>query len=249
MNEKLKNPPIKETVIGIGINNYFSGDLKDTSLYDEIVKIYPKTSPNYNTGITIIDGKIQKTDNDICGYCFQSEDNRESVFIDNNRIAFSDRSKYESFEVFFNKFKKVSEIIGHKKPIEKCSQIALKYVNQIFLEQNELLDANSPKIKFLPNFRTNKDGKLFAELAQFAGNYVLQSASNTQVKSFVNTSLQFIGNPPRLQVLFIIDTVIDISNADKDALSNLENYMSQLREFKNMIFFGNVEKDIKEFSK
>ncbi|MDR2251948.1 MAG: hypothetical protein LBD98_03900 [Endomicrobium sp.] len=43
--EKLKNPPIKETVIGIGINNYFTGDLKNTIFFENVerdIKEFPK---------------------------------------------------------------------------------------------------------------------------------------------------------------------------------------------------------------
>ncbi|MDR2427404.1 MAG: TIGR04255 family protein [Endomicrobium sp.] len=249
--EKLKNPPIKETVIGIGINNYFSGDLKNTPLYNELVKIYPKTIPTYNTDISIVDGKIQNTNNDICGYCFQSEEGKESTFVAYNRIAFVDRNRYESFDIFFNKFKKIFNLIQESKPVKKCTQIVLKHVNQIFLEQSEL-STPIPKIKFLPNFntktKTNTTAQWFAQLSRFSGSYIIQSVKNTQIKSFIDTSLQFVGNPPRLQVLFIIDTVVDVNN-DLNALSNLEDYMSQLRDFKNTIFFENVERDIKVFSK
>jgi hypothetical protein len=70
------------------------------------MKLYPKIISNYNAKITIVDRETQNTNSDIGGYCFQSEDTKERVWVDYNRIAFADKNKYESFDVFLINLKK-----------------------------------------------------------------------------------------------------------------------------------------------
>ncbi|MCA6069900.1 MAG: hypothetical protein LE180_02105 [Endomicrobium sp.] len=85
---------------------------------------------------------------------------------------------------------------------------------------------------------------MFAQVTGFSGNYLLQSVKNTEMKAFVNTDLKFVGQPPKLSTLFVIDTVINMSD-----IKNIDTCIKQLRDFKNTVFFENVNKDIKEFSK
>ena len=81
--KKLKNPPIKECVIGIGIKNYFNHDLKEEPIYNEIQKIYPKISETTKNDIKI-KGKDIETQVVLNGYRFSSESNKEHVFIEKN---------------------------------------------------------------------------------------------------------------------------------------------------------------------
>ncbi|MCA6069899.1 MAG: TIGR04255 family protein [Endomicrobium sp.] len=80
----------------------------------------------------------------MCGYCFQTDDQKQSIIIDNKRIIFADKSAYTGFDDFYEKFKTVCDIIQKNKPIEKCSQLALKYVNQFYIDQDEL-NSEQPK--------------------------------------------------------------------------------------------------------
>ena len=246
--KKLKNPPIKECVIGIGIKNYFNHDLKEEPIYNEIQKIYPKISETTKNDIKI-KGKDIETQAVSNGYRFSSESNKEHIFIEKNRVAFADTNKYENFDIFFSKFDRLLNIVRKYLPIESIEQIALKYVNHIILDQDEVVDKQ--KIKFLPNFAVLNKDKLFAKLIGFGGNYILQSEKYTNIKALVNSSLQFIGENPKLQVVFNIDTIADVTkekissnNSDKIA-----EYILKLKDFKNEIFFANVDDDIKEFNK
>jgi hypothetical protein len=67
----------------------------------------------------------------------------------------------------------------------------------------------------------------------------------------VNSSLQFIGENPKLQVVFNIDTIADVTK-EKISSNNsdrIAEYILKLKDFKNEIFFANVDVDIKEFNK
>ncbi len=248
MYKKLKNSPIKECVIGIGIKNYFDCELKTKSIYNEIEKMYPKISATTKNDIKI-KGKDIDTQVVSNGYRFSNEFNKEYLFIEKNRVAFADTNKYENFDIFFSKFDRVLNIIKKYLPIEHIEQIALKYVNHIILDQDEVV--NKQKIKFLPNFAVLNKDELFAKLIGFGGNYILQSEKYTNIKALVNSSLQFIGENPKLQVVFNIDTIADVTK-EKISSNNsdrIAEYILKLKDFKNEIFFANVDVDIKEFNK
>lgn len=247
MKEKLKNAPIKETVIGLGISDYSFGDIKGNPIYSELSKIYTKIAPTYNGEFKIENG-ICSQNTQICGYSFCNKESTERVFLDNNRIAFSDKNKYENFDVFFKKFQKVFNIINKVLSTNKFSVIALRQVNVFLLGQEELYDQKNMPIKFFPNFSLYKEEPVqFAQLAQFSGTYNLQSQQDTRMKATIKSSLQFVGQPPKLQVIFDINTLFDISKENKP-LENIEDYLTNLRSFKNDIFFSNISSDIKEFS-
>ena len=244
---KLKNPPIKEVALDIAIDNYFSNISEIDAICVEIEKTYPNKKPSFGIkpSINVNNNKLESV-SEITGYIFSNQDNTEILIIDKKRIIFVDRNKYANFENFYSKFKKVFEQINKIKPIQNPREMGLKYANVFSLEQDEVINTNPPKVNFLPNFAAfdrSPEKKKFAGLTRFAGNYMLQADNNTELIAFINTDLQFVGSPLRMQTVFVIDTLLRIKEISLDA------DVAKLREFKNEIFFANVDSNIKEFEK
>nr|QGT50632.1 hypothetical protein Elusimicrob1349_1020 [uncultured Elusimicrobia bacterium] len=243
---KLKNPPIKEVVLGIGYTNHLANSEELDDLCDIFKESFPDKKPILDTSfnLTVETGCVESSTRK-SGYSLTNKEKTETLLIDFNRITLVDRNQYISFEKFYEKFLNIFRQAVAFKKITSPRDIGLKFFNQFPLDQEEL---KQKKINFLPSINTKLESeeKDFAGWAKTSSRCLLQSLDCTEMQGLVSTDLQFLGYPIRLQTTLVIDTKINITTIDESLLC--EN-VKKLQDFKNKIFFANVKPDVKDFNK
>lgn len=241
---KLKKPPIKEVVLGIGYLNHLT-DKDELERFCNIFKdSFPDKRPILNTqfNLAVQTGNVE-TKTQVEGFSLSNKENKESLIIDFNRITFVDRNKYVSFDNFYGNFRKIFREAESFKKISFPRDIGLKFSNQFALNQEEI---QQNKISFFPSIKAklSEENHIFAGWSQTSSSYLLQSTDYPELQGLVSTNLQFIGVPVRLQTTLIIDTKINITEINE---SLLEQHVRKMQKFKNQIFFANIQADIKDF--
>lgn len=244
---KLKNPPIKEVVLGIGYANHLTNMDELTSLCDIFRDNYPERKPIIDARFALTGGTGNiNASTQTSGFSLTNKEKTETLLIDFNRITLVDRNKYVSFDVFYKKFLDIFKKAESFKKIRSPRDIGLKFFNQFSLDQEEI---KQNKICFFPSIKTfvQEEGKEqpFGGWAQTSSRCLLQSTDYREMQGLVSTDLQFVGSPTRLQITLIIDTKISIISVDENLLCEC---VRKLQDFKNKIFFANVKSDVKEFN-
>lgn len=248
MNEnrnKLGRPPISEVVVGISFENIFKS-------FEEIQNFYENS--NFKSSYTIeeelraisleVSEQPQLTQNIARGLSFSSKDKKESIYIETDKLMFSDRNTYISFQVFIDKFILIlDELFKFSNNSISVQDIGLRYNNIFRLPFNIL--ANQFKIKSSMNI--DEFDKQYAIYLNHLEMSNIQSLENENMFATVKTILKD-SNDVSLQVIFDIDTHLQ----KKYNIVSIEEFNSKVRllkNFKNKIFFSNFENayDIEEF--
>lgn len=238
----LTKPPIQEIVLGIGYRNYLSEPTDLQKICDLFLDQFPQKYPVFEMNFT---KELTRSERKTIGHTLVNSSQTESLIIDTNRVTFIDRSKYQGFDPFYEKFIRIFRKINEFKAITTPINIGLKIVNKFFLDINEV-NSESPKVKFLPQIALKYSDKDFASCLRTGGRYLLRDMMDSNLQSVVSTELQPLGEPPRFQAIFITDTAVPIEKIDETILKvNLD----KMREFKNKIFFSNISENIKDFKK
>lgn len=243
---KLENPPIKEVIFAISfLDEFFTiediNKIYDGSDYIKKIFINRKSTQSFqlqlNTSPTI-------TENKQVGYYFSSQNNNDTMILEPNRFLLSDKNKYISFDSFFDKIKRVfNEILVKQKTI-KTKDVALRYVNQISLDQNNYAGL----LKTGPCFNLYTNDKIpFATMSKYLGIFQINSVKNKNIKANVKTI--FSSNTAN-KINMTLD--IDVHSFEEKNIKNNEELLDtllMLKEFKNEIFFSNLPKatEMKEF--
>lgn len=242
--KKLKNPPIKEVVIALGVSKLFENISELAPVSQYLSTMFKERKESFKRDIVVDDNNVKDTKL-LNGYMFISENKKEFFNLEGNRIAFTSREPYTSFDVFFDKFAAILEgVLENKKDIMFDKKIALRYLN-IF---NVSISTELEKIlKFLPNFATQLDGQYYAGLGNFTGVFDL---SNNDPIAKANARVNLVLRPlplkgsqdlAKLSIIFDIDTSKQIEEITLDKIKeNLKN----LKDFKNQIFFSNINTNL-----
>ena len=238
----LAKPPIQEIILGIGYKNYLSESTDWQAIASLFSKDFSINSPVFEMSFT---NGVAEQKPQVIGTTLLNSLRTESLIIDKNRVTFIDRSSYQGFDPFYDKFIKIFRKINKFKAITNPVDIGLKIVNKFFVEIDEIT-LTPPKIYFLPQIGLKHQDKDFAGCVRTGGKYLLRNMTYHNLESVVSTEMQLLGNPPRFLTLFVTDTRITINKLDEKIL---EENIKKMREFKNKIFFANVSETIKDFNK
>lgn len=218
--QNLKNPPIKEVVLGISIELSME---EINILCSELIKEYPIKKEIKVSSIEGNENGIQSINQDVNGYILQTEDNLVKVFIEKNRIAYSVGKKYKSFEILKKEYLKIIDVLQKKLHISKgIGEIGLRFINKIENVSNIGLfniQLSINKIKIFPFFtRFEQNNKDIKSIIIVAGN---QTKDNSY------------------EIILDIDTHAQIST-----LSQITDILERMRREKNRIFFSSFDESL-----
>ena len=244
--QKLNNSPIKQVIIGLVIEGLFDNpssidtfyeqwSLKDTFTKSEIIK-----SVKFE-----INEKPKILQDITPGYVFKNADETETIVIELNTIRYSDQSKYVSYEHFIEKFSCIIEsIFSYYDKTFNIKEIGLRYINCFDIESQRL----DNEFMIVPTIRLNTDDNLpFATYSNYLSMANVQSQSNANMFATVKTVYK-VKSPLLLNITFDIDTH-DTTSYTLSSKEELNEKVSDLKEFKNLIFFSNFKNayEMKEF--
>ncbi|WP_428897506.1 TIGR04255 family protein [Parelusimicrobium proximum] len=237
-NIKLKNPPIIESRMGLIIPDFFT-KLEDLdSVLEKIKEILPKVKPIRD----IKNPDMPKEEREklpVLGYAAGSEDFTQFIALEKGRVLYVDKEKYTDFDTMFSLLKRLWSAIDFKNSGKKIEQIALSTYNSFGVKYDDEMPAIAP---ILPSINTHYPGKTESEI--FAGEsrsqVVLGKYVNTsdEIQALVDTALKFDGEKNIMNVRF--DTECSCSPKGMD-VESLEKQCQRLRNFRNEIFFLNVD--------
>jgi len=242
---KLNNPPIKEVIIGLSIDGLFSS-LEDITLFCDNFSLKEKyVNKEEIQSVTFEVGEEPKIiQNTASGIVIFTANDDETIHIQPNNIMFTDKTKYESFEIFFEKFALIATNIREifNKKIE-VSDIGLRYVNNFSIPMEKLLES----FKIAPTISCEEDRDVFAGIANYLSVTNIVSTFDNSLQASIKTAFRAL-DINNLNIIFDIDTHIT-EPFTVDAVDDLKNKLSQLKDFKNKIFFSNFINayDMEEF--
>ncbi len=233
----LDNPPIKEVALAIYIqnpryNNEFIQNFKNSNLLD-----FPKNLPIKNINIAIDDNEgITVSTKGICS--LSNETDSEIWSFDLNRILYSDKTKYSNFDnylkKFLNKFNILCTNLGEN---VYSNHIALRYSNEFSLKMEEL-DKN---FTILPLFQQHYNNKLYALNTSYMCFANIVNAENEKMKASVNANFVVDkDDTAKFLINFDIEIKYDVDNIICQDTEKLKECLSEMRLFKNKIFFSNI---------
>ncbi len=238
----LDNPPIKEVALALCI---------DSAKYDidfiekfkqENLKDFPNVAPFQSVNIKIKNNDEIQVDsvNKFNAYTLTNEANDELWNIDLNRILFADKTKYVSFDTFLDKFlKKYNLIYSLLNEDFNVKLIALRYSNEFAFKIQDL----NNNFAILPLFQQQYKGELYASNASHLSVANVIDIGNSNINAMVNTMFKVNPmNTSELLINFDIEVKYSIENKINLNVENLTNLLSEMRIFKNKIFFSNVLK-------
>jgi uncharacterized protein (TIGR04255 family) len=237
----LAKPPIIEAVIGISSNNLFSSSKEIEDLYNntDIKKLYPDNKQCNRISLSMgNDG--QTFAQEITGYKCTTLNNKESLFIEKNRITLIDKNLYKSFDSLFNKYKlildQVSPNIKNSEDIP-LNDIGIRFLNKFSLPSNKS-GLNLFKVK--PTVSLKHNNSDLGTLNDFTSLYRIVSErfkAYANIKTIIKPE-----NKDSVSCIFEIDAhekEISSINLNTDSLKNI---LLRLSDFKNSIFFANLPK-------
>lgn len=222
----LKNPPIVEVVVGISIELSME-EIDILSKSEELKKQFPIKKEIKVSSIEGNEQGIKSINDDINGYLFQNEDNLINIFLEKNRIAYSIRNKYISFEELKENYINLVNIFQKKLPASKqIKEIGLRYINKVI----DIQDTNLFKIQLII-----KKEKIIPFVVKF-------NKDNNNIKSTIIATLGMKDKSNnKYDIILDINTHTQISSLD-----DIENSLDIMREEKNEIFFSSFDKKLIE---
>ena len=237
----LKNPPIKEVALALYIKSPkydidFINNFKDENMQD-----FPNLLPFKSVNIQINDNEEIKVSEqeDNAAYTLSNKENNEIWNMDIKRILFADKTKYKSFTNFLNKFLNKFDILYSKLENSlSVDYIALRYSNQFSFKIEEL----NKNIAILPLFNSNYNKKQYSTNTSYMCINNILNSENDKMNARVNTAFAVNEvNAIELLINFDIEVGYIIQN-NQITKEQLDNYLIEMREFKNKIFFSNILK-------
>ena len=213
----LKNPPIKEVVVGISIQLSME---EINSLCQDLIKEYPIKKEIKINSIEGNETGIQSINVAVNGYTLQTEDGFTRVFVERNRVAYSVGNKYISFEELKRNYDKLIKVLQTKlSPSKGIGEIGLRYINKITSVTNIKL------FKIQLGCGRNRLHPFFARFEK----------DNENIKSIITV----IENRTPDEIYEII---LDIdSHARISTLDDVSATLDKMRKEKNKIFFSSFE--------
>ena len=167
-----------------------------------------------------------------------SNENKNEIWsLDLKRILFSDKTKYTSFDNFLNKFSNKAHKIYNELNETTTNLIVLRYSNEFSFKISEL----SENFAILPFFEQKYNNILYASNESYMNVINIVSSDNDKMSATINT--KFVVDEidsSKLLINFDIEIKYQINN--KINLEQIYAYLTEMREFKNKIFFSNVIK-------
>ena len=234
--KKLKNPPIKEVIMGVACEGLFKtfDEIKSFVKSSSISTDYPVIDEAHNVMFDIGLAPSIRQSNSI-GYRLLPRDESEEIHLELNKIMFIDKNKYDSFDNFWGKFKSVlSKIFEYKGNQIEVQDIGLRYVNQ-FLFSNEQLARRF----YLKQSIGSKTGERYFNMLNSLYISQIQSVNDTNIFGVIKHILQ-PDNEVSTNVVFDIDTHIN-NTILLENIDSLKSNLLKLKEFKNTIFFSNFD--------
>ncbi len=233
---KLNNPPIKEVILGLMINELFNSEKERELLCDKFKDLYPNKETINSFSVQLQD-KPQITESLENGIILSKADKSEQIHIMPNKLMYVDRNKYKTFDIFYNRYKTIlSEVLATFKEFE-VYDIGLRYVNNFTLPITNMMDY----FLIAPNINCDYNSNHYADIAGYLSAVNIASSVDRSIQGNVKTAIKAI-NVSQLNITFDIDT----HKIQTCTISNLDNFkeqLLQLKEFKNSIFYSNIKKD------
>lgn len=241
---KLNNPPIIQVIVAIQLKDMFISQEDITNFYENtaIKKMYPKKEEIKSVLFEL--GETPKISNQVTEiYNFSKESNLERIQVGQGKVIFVDENKYEKFEIFINKLKKIVDCI--KKYYKKelfISELGLRYVNEFKMS----IENRKKYFKIDSQLNINdKNNEEFALLKNCMHIVNIDSVSDDNISATVKVLFKNNNNNSS-------NIVFDIEARSKRNISNevdFDEELAMLRNFKNEIFYSNFSSidEIKDF--
>ena len=138
--KKLDKAPITEVVIGLAIEGIFNTPESIDTFYEQSTLKEHFMNKEVIKAVTFEISEKPKISKDVSsGFAFTNADKTETINIELNKIMYSDKSKYVSYEIFIEKFGGILDsIIKFAKSPVKINEIGLRYVNNFDLNPFKL---------------------------------------------------------------------------------------------------------------
>jgi len=227
---QLKNPPIKEAIINVSFKDVIDLDRIQGFCNNSFIKIqYPRQNTLTNVEINVVDKEsVSKTR--VEGFILNCENacNR-SIQIKVGQLSFHNTNVYIGWDTFYEEFKRIWGIFCDTVGKMDLINISVRYINQLNFNL-PLQFGFEEYLKFLP---TIPDG-----LSRSINGFFIQLNIPSQDNSMTGIITETFGTIPKNQLQVILDLIVSkaqnvICNSD-DMWSSFSN----VREFKNQLFFS-----------
>lgn len=240
----LKNPPIKEVVVGVLCEDLFKS-FDEINLFFEQSLLKDKYAQKevINSMALSIDEEPKLGQRATVGIVCLANNENSKIHIELDKLMFFDSHKYDKFETFYDRFKIIlSEILKYKDNNLKINNIGLRYVNNFVLSNENL----NKKFLVKQSIET-RDDEIFAFPLNSLFLMNIKSSKNPNMYAIVKT-IKEAHNPVSTRVVFDIDSHLDGTYNIANEI-DLKEKLLELKIFKNKIFFSNFNDvySIKEF--
>ncbi len=223
---ELKNPPIVEAIIAV------TAEGLDKNCYSEIIEKYLK--PNYPVSENVKGTNLEIAERQIVTRQVEnqhlfSEDKKETVILDNNRLLLSDKHLYKNFDNLFEKYKRIYEAVYENCSEMKVKNVGLRCINSFMLD---LKKSEYEKFCIRPTVVFHAGG-----VANFFSIVTLVSPTYAAT---ANVTVQMsLDEEEKLNVLFDIDC--NASCEGRLTIDDVKGILLRLRNLRNEIFASNFD--------
>jgi uncharacterized protein (TIGR04255 family) len=240
---KLKNPPIREAVITIGIQPFLVGD---KSIFEPLRKEIESHLPiveelNTQTIHFGLEGEIGETEHTFQGLIFKSSDEKTVVQCRMDGFTLNRLAPYTDWEDVFPKAMLYWESYQTIFKPQSISNVSVRYINELTLisTPSTLSDYLTIAPQLVP-IDIDEKGSIYQFINQ-------QGIRLDTSEIFANLILAFEGNIQEGRPVIILD--IECSHINATGLleaKNLQTTFDKLRIIKNKIFYASITDKAKE---
>ena len=233
----LANSPIEVALFQIKYD-IGGGDLSDFLTCDtEIRKSLPIRKDDFSANINLEHTRIPLGESKITGisntklsqYTYLSQDQKSKLAITSDTITYVEEHKYDSWETYLSTINDYLQILSPILTNQLIKRTSIRFINRFKLDQvTNLLDY------FKTTISTQTDDTLPFSVSKYG--FKIYANIDENRYSVINQSLDKPSN--MYEYVFDID-VLDKSQVVFD-LHTINELLSNLRECKNIIFFGNL---------
>ncbi len=239
--EHLKDAPIVEAVIEIKSRQ--SNNVKEniSEFYNIIKAKYPNKSKELINKIRFdfkSKNEISVT-RDEGNTRFESLDKKQILIVHNSGFRFSRLKPYTSWETILLEIQEIIDFFKKHFKHDVVERLGVRNINKIYVDP----DRYDELLNFKPNIKGIEENKIGVHNAM--QRFVLGNLQ-IEAKAIVNHIISPVRREDKvlLEVVFDIDTVKDVSTPYE--WGRIEKYLTQLRDFKNHLFFNNITDTLKE---
>ncbi len=237
---KLKNPPIKEALVSIVFSHPSGIKLKDFDQYIRYLSDkYPDKENQLRNTISVqVESNEVSNDVEPIGYVLSSTDKKNYIRLNVNSLSIHRVEPYESWENLLREVKrnwiKFSELFADI----QIEHISVRYVNVISIELSEENLKFEDYLTLLPQIPDT--------LSNVVDGYFMQIKMPDTLKKIDSVITEFYTiNQKQIEITLDINVIKNL-DAPIDSTEILWNILSDLRDFKNKIFFNSITETTKK---